>query len=255
MSDLTVLRQGDFVLPEVTRKIERVALIVGVIGALACIIGAVVEPAQHFLRAYLVGYMGWFGVPIGCLSVLMVAHVTSAEWGFVVRRILEAASLNMLMMALLFIPVLVGAPRLYVWAQPDVLERDHIVQHQHAYLNLPWFVGRSILYFAAWCMLAFMFNRLSWLQDQPPERELRGRFQRMSAIGLLVYGFTMTFASIDWLMSLDPHWRSTIYGFYMMSGQGLMGFAFVIVMAALLMQYEPLSRLITREHLHDLGKM
>ncbi len=255
MSDLARLRQTEFPLPPATRRIERAALVLGIVGALACIVGAIVEPAQRFLRAYLVCYMDWLGVTLGCMAILMVAHVTSAQWGFVVRRILEAASLNIFTMALLFVPLLVGAPRLYVWAQAEVQLRDAIVQHQQPYLNLPWFAARAVLYFIAWCLLAFMLNRLSWRQDEPPEKEMRVRFQNLAGVGLLIYGFTMTFASIDWMMSLDPHWRSTIYGFYIMAGQGLMGFAFVIVMAAFLMRSEPLSSIITAEHLHDFGKM
>jgi len=255
MIDLARLRQTDFPLPAVTRTIERGALGVGIAGALGCVVGAVLAAPQAFLRAYLVGYMTWFGVTMGCMAVLMVAHITTAQWGFVVRRILEAASLNIFMMALLFVPVLVGAPKLYLWAQAEAVARDVMLQHQQPYLNLTAFVLRAVLYFAVWCFLAYLLNRLSWLQDQPPDKELRVRFQNLSGMGLLLYGFTMTFASIDWIMSLDPHWRSTIYGFYVIAGQGLMGFAFLIVVTALLIRHQPLSDLVSEEHLHDFGKM
>lgn len=255
MSDMTRATRYQFEIPESLRKIERVALVVGVLGAIACIVGGFIEPAQSFLRSYLVGYMFWLGVSLGCMGVLMVAHVTTAQWGFVIRRILEAAALNIFMMALLFIPILFGIPKLYVWAQSDALAHDKIIQHQHTYLNTGGFVFRTVLYFIVWCLTAYLLNRWSWNQDEPPERDYRLRFQNLSAVGLLLYVFTMTFASIDWVMSLDPHWRSTVFGFYIETGQGLMAFCFVTVMAALLIAYRPLSEIMTKEHVHDLGKL
>jgi hypothetical protein len=255
MSDMTRATQYHFEMPEPLRKIERASLIIGVLGAIGCIIGGFVEPAQHFLRSYLIGYMFWLGVSLGCMGILMVAHVTSAHWGFVIRRILEAASLNIFMLALLFIPVLFGIPKLYSWAEPGAVSHDKLVQHLHPYLNTGMFVFRTILYFVIWCLTAYLLNRWSWNQDEPPERDYRLRFQNLSAIGLVLYVFTMTFASIDWVMSLDPHWRSTIFGFYIETGQGLLAFCFGIVMMALLVNYRPLSEVITREHVHDLGKL
>jgi hypothetical protein len=255
MSGVTRETQYRFEIPESLRKIERASLIVGVLGAVACIVGGFVEPAQHFLRSYLIGYMFWLGVSLGCMGVLMVAHVTSAHWGFVIRRILEAGALNVFMMALLFIPVLFGIPKLYLWADANAVANDKVLQHQHIYLNTGGFVFRAILYFVIWCLIAYLLNRWSWNQDEPPERDYRLRFQNLSAVGILLYVFTMTFASIDWVMSLDPHWRSTIFGFYIEVGQGLLAFCFAIVMMALLIGHKPLSDVITTEHVHDLGKL
>lgn len=245
----------DFAAPDTVLRIERAALVIGVLGAAACIVGAIVEPAQHFLRSYLVGFMYWLGVTLGCLAILMVAHLTTAHWGFVVRRILEAASLNIFMMALLFLPILAGVYRLYPWANPDALAKDGMIQHQHAWLNPGGFALRALLYFALWCLFAFLLNKWSWAQDKPGAPAYRERYQNLSAVGLLLYVFTMTFASVDWMMSLDPHWKSTIYGFYIEAGQGLNGFAFVTVIAALLIAYRPMSEVLTKEHLHDLGKL
>jgi hypothetical protein len=245
----------DFLAPQSVRRIERAALVVGVLGAVACIAGAIVEPAQHFLRSYLVGFMYWLGVTLGCLAILMVAHVTTAHWGFVVRRILEAASLNVFMMALLFVPILAGVHRLYPWANADALAKDSLMQHQSAWLNGGGFILRAVIYFALWCLLAFLLNKWSWAQDKPGAPSFRERYQNLSAVGLMLYVFTMTFASIDWMMSLDPHWKSTIYGFYIEAGQGLNGFAFVTIVAALLIGYKPMSEVLSKEHLHDLGKL
>ena len=255
MSDMTRATQYHFDMPESLRKIERASLVIGIIGALACIVAGFVEPAQQFLRSYLIGYMFWLGVSLGCMGILMVAHVTSAHWGFVIRRVLEAAALNIFMLALLFIPVLFGIPKLYLWAQTGAAAHDKIIAHQSPYLNIGGFVFRAIMYFIIWCLTAYLLNRWSWNQDDPPERDYRLRFQNLSAIGILLYVFTMTFASIDWVMSLDPHWRSTIFGFYIEAGQGLLAFCFGVIMLSLLVGYKPLSDVVTKEHVHDLGKL
>lgn len=241
--------------PPVLQRMQRTSLAIGAAGALACIVGAIAVPGEHFLRSYLLGYMIWLGISLGSLGILMLAHLTGAQWGFVVRRILEAASLNVFIMALLFIPVLVGVPHLYVWARPEVLARDALIQHQHSYLNWPSFVIRAFVYFIVWCFLALRFNRWSWSQDQPNPRDLGLRFRNLSSIGLVVYVLTMSFAAIDWMMSLEPHWHSTVYGFYVTAGQGLIAFCFVIAMLALLFRDRPLSEIVSREHVHDLGKL
>jgi hypothetical protein len=252
---LAEVRDATFTPPAGMRRLERAALVCGVAGALASVLGAILYPAEQFLRAYLVGYMFWLGITLGCLAVVMLSHITGAQWGFVVRRVLECGALNVLLMAVLFLPILIGVKSLYVWARPDVRATDHLVQHQARYLNVPAFALRAVLYFAVWIALAWALNRWSTLQDSPPDRDFRLRFQQASALGLVAYVFTMTFASLDWMMSLDPHWRSTVYGFYVESGQGLMGFAFCIVAATFLMRYRPLSEVISTEHVHDLGKL
>ncbi|HZQ90183.1 MAG TPA: hypothetical protein VFA60_00140 [Terriglobales bacterium] len=240
--------------PELLERAERIAFVAGVIGVVASIIAVIVAP-EAFLRSYLVAYMFCLGVTLGCLAILMVQHVVTAQWGFVVRRILEAGAMNTFFMALFFIPVLIGLPTLFVWARPEIVEGDKHIQRLAQYLNLPAFVGRAILYFVVWCVLAAMLTQWSRQQDEPQLAVFRERYQNLGGIGLLLYGFTMTFAAIDWVMSLDPHWHSTIYGFYFMAGQGLMGFAFALVIAAWLVRYRPLADLISKEHVHDLGKL
>ena len=239
--------------PAVFDRLRRVGLALGVLGAAASIVGAWVSPAESFLRSYLLGYMFWFAITLGSLAILMLAHVAGAQWGYVVRRVLEAASRNIFLMAALFLPLLLGIRKLYLWAQPEALG-DAIMLHQRAYLNVEAFTLRALVYFAVWCGLAYLLNRWSGREDRPLEGARLG-FQPLSAAGLLLYGFTMTFAAIDWMMSLDPHWRSTIYGFYVIAGQGLAAFAFLIVMAALLIEHPPLSKVMTVEHLHDIAKL
>jgi len=158
-------------------------------------------------------------------------------------------------MIIFFIPVLIGTRYLYVWMDQNVLQKDVILQHKHLYLNFPFFVLRAAIYFALWNGLAFLFHRLSMAEDENRTPELESRFQRISGLGLLLYGLTATFAAIDWIMSLEPHWYSTIYGLLILTGQVLSGFAFVIAVTILLGKIEPFSRVYSPELLHDLGNL
>ena len=254
MSSSAQIRDITFAVPEAWYRVERWSLIAGIVGAIACIIGAIIYPADHFLRAYLVGFMFWLGITLGSLAIVCLIHVTTAQWGFAVRRILEAAARNISLLTLLFIPLMVGVTRLYPWAQPGA-DRDFLTRLQRPYLNPTMWIVRAIIYFIAWNVCAWALSRWSWRQDAPPDRAYRRRFQTFAGATLGIYGWTMTFASVDWMMSLDNHWRSTIYGFYVMAGQGLIGFSFLIVVAVLLWKYRPISEYMTVTHLHDMGKL
>ncbi len=255
MTTAAHVREAVFTPPAGMVRLQRAALVAGIVGAIACVIGGMVYPAEQFLRSYLLAYMFWLGMTLGCLAILMLTHITSAEWGYAVRRIFEAGALNVLPMAAFFLPIAAGVPRLYIWARPEVLASDATVQHQHPYLSVPGFLFRALLYFVVWGLLAVTLARWSRRQDSPPDREYRIRYQNFSAVGLILYVFTITFASIDWMMSLTPHWRSTIYGFYVAAGQGLSGFALCIIVVAALMRYRPLNDVISVEHVHDLAKL
>lgn len=257
MSDLARIREQKFVAPESVHRVLRTSRIVGTVGVIATIIGVftTLGHPEVFLRAYLLGYMFWFNISLGCLAVLMVTHVTTAQWGYVVRRILEAAGRNIYLMAVLFLPILIGVPKMYRWADANLVKSDKVMQSQQWYLTWGNFTIRAIFYFIAWCLLAYMLSRWSWLQDDPPPKEMRRRFQNLAGAGLVIYAWTMTFASVDWMMSLDPHWKSSIYGFYVMAGQGLIAFAFLIVIATLFRDTEPLVGVMKTDHVHDMGKL
>ncbi|HZU21308.1 MAG TPA: hypothetical protein VE998_00660 [Terriglobales bacterium] len=253
MSTSAQIRDVTFTVPERWYRLERQSLIAGVAGAILCIIAAIVSP-EHFLRGYLVAYMDWLALTLGSLAIICLIHVTTAQWGFAVRRILEAAARNISLLTLLFIPIAVGMTRLYPWAHPGA-DRDFLTHLQRPYLNPGMWILRAVLYFATWNISAWALSRWSWLQDSPPDHAYRRRFQNFAAAAIVMWGWTMTFASVDWMMSLDNHWRSTIYGFYVMAGQGLSGFAFVIIAAVLLWRYRPISEYLTITHLHDMGKL
>jgi hypothetical protein len=185
----------------------------------------------------------------------MLQYITGGGWGWIIRRILESATRTLPLLVVLFLPLLLGISDLYEWADPHHVAGDPILQHKHLYLNVPFFLARAAVYFTAWLLVARFLNRWSAEQDASGDPMLAQRLEYLSRGGLLVYSLTMTFASIDWVMSLEPHWFSTMYGVLYIAGQALAGFSFVIALTVVLSQYRPLSGFIHREHFHDLGKL
>jgi hypothetical protein len=240
---------------------RRRALIVGIIGLVLGVAGALIgrNGREQFFRSYLLAYIFWLAIPLGCFAILMLQHMSGGVWGLVTRRVLEGATRTFPLLALLFLPVLLGMKTIFPWASPERLAGDpalqHAVEEKHLYLNTEFFIIRAVFYFAVWILIALALNRWSAEQDRTGERNLTRRLQGLSGPGLVLYGLTVTFASIDWTMSLDPRWFSTIYGLLVMGGQGLAGMAFVIAVMVLLAGRKPMNEVLRPEHLHDLGKL
>lgn len=230
------------------------SLVVGAVGLLLCLGGALLSPSQFF-QSYLFAYLFWVGVALGCLAIVMLHHLTGGAWGLVIRRILEAAAMTLPLMAVLFVPLLFGLHDLYLWARPAAVASDASLQHKSLYLNVSFFVIRAVVYFVAWIVMAYLLRRWSLRQDQTANPDLSRRLRLLSGPGLALYGLTVTFASVDWVMSLEPHWFSTIYGMLVAIGQWLTGMAFVIVILALLAKSPPLSDVLSPELFHDLGNL
>lgn len=207
------------------------------------------------MPAYLIGFMLCLGLTLGCLAILMMQHLTGGHWGIITRRLLEAASSTVPLMALLFIPVLLGRHALYGWSRPADLARDAVLRFRHPYLNTGAFLVRAVIYFGLWWWLARTLRAWSVEQDRGSARDLLVRFQNLSGIGLVLYLLSVSFAAIDWVMSILPHWYSTIFGILFVGGQGLASFSFLIVMAMLLSGYPPLNRVLEARTFHDLGKL
>jgi len=248
MSQLQV-QHADYSVPAEAASWQRTYLIVGVVGAIACIAGFVLQPEQ-FLRGYLIGFMLWLGLSLGCMALLMVQHLSGGLWGLSIRRILEAASKGLPLMAVLFLPLAFGRNHLYSWMSDATL-----TEHNAWYLNMPFWWGRLVLYFAIWIGLAYVLNKRSDQQDQPLKADNRPRFQLFSGIGLLLYSLAISFAAVDWVMALDPHWGSTIYGMIFMAGEGLSALSFCVIMLAVLTRYSPFREIIKPTQFHDLGKL
>ena len=242
--------------PPAMARIQRRSLVIGVVLLAAAVIAALVthSPAQFF-RSYLLGYIWWLGISLGCLAVLMLQHLAGGLWGFVIRRPLEAAVRILPLLAVMFVPLIVGIPYLYVWDHRDLVQHDALLRHQLQYLQAPWFIGRAVIYFLAWILIASLLNRWSAAQDESGDRVLRRRMASLSGPGMVVYVLTVSFACFDWLMSLDPHWGSTVYPFILIAGQILAAFAFAVAILAILVQYAPMSEIVQEKHVHSLGKM
>ena len=232
------------------------ALMAGALGLIVLVIGFFVDRAQ-FLQSYLVGFFFVACLMLGCLGLLMVHHLTGGAWGMVCRRVWEAATRTLPLVALMFLPVAFNLPTLYTWAAPEAAS-DPIIQLKAAYLNDTFFFVRAAVMFAVWGILIFLLNRWSKEQDDtaaqlpgPADR----RFRVLSGPGLVLFVLTVTVMSVDWVMSLDPHWYSTMFGVIVIGGQGLGAIAFSIMMVAVLSNARPLSHVVTTGQLHDLGKL
>lgn len=242
MSD-THVPHHDYSVPAAAAGWQTRSLIIGVVFAIVVAASAIVWH-DTFLRGYLVGFMLWLGLSLGCLALLMLQYITGGLWGLVSRRFLEAAAKCFPLTAILFIPIAVAAPHFYPWAN-----------HQTWWLNFPWFYIRAVIYFVVWTALAYTFSSWGARYDEGPAPSLSMKMQALAAPGLLIYVFSITFAAVDWVMSLSPGWTSTIYGLLYLAGQGLSAFAFVLIMLRLVMDYDPWKTMVTRVQVHDIGKL
>ena len=250
------------------------ALVVGVaLLLLGAVLAFIMGQAAHYggivhvLRSYLVGFFLVTGVSVGSIAWLCLGHMTGGAWAVTSRRLFEAATRCVPLCALLFIPVVVslfvhehgheGGHNLsvYEWSDPALVAGDPALQHKRAYLNTPFFIIRGVIYFAAWFGMALVLGRWSAAQDRTADPRIRRRMQDISGPFILLFGLTVTFAAIDWGMSLEPHWFSTIYGLIVMAGWGLSALAFVITVAVYLAQREPMAHVYQPLHFHDWGKL
>jgi len=241
--------------PSEVSRFQRLALIVGVIGLIVLLIGIVVDREQ-FWRSYLTGYLFWLGIAVGSLALLMLQHLTGGGWGMVIRRVLEASTRTLPLMFVLFLPILVGLHSLYEWTHPDVVAAHPALQEKvRLYLNPAFFSVRALLIFAIWILLAFLLNKWSLQQDRSADRRLTKKMQVLSGPGMVLFIITVTVAAIDWVMSLDPEWSSTIFGLLFVAAWALSALAFTVAALAWLTKREPMSHVVAALHFHDLGKL
>lgn len=256
MSDhgMQQLNASDFVTPVAVENIRRRSMVVGVVATIfAAILG--MRSPEAFHHAYLLAFMAWLGVSLGALGLLLIIYLTNGRWGLVIRRILEAAVRNLWMMALLFLPLYYFVPKMYVWAKPEeVAKNEHLQFIANHYLTQQRFLLRAAIYFAIWIGLSLLFTRYSREEDVEGNRSHR-RLKFLAAPGAILFAFAVTFAAIDWVMSLDPQWTSTIYGLIFLVGQLMSALCITTVTAVILSRYKPMSELLHRSHLHDYGKL
>jgi hypothetical protein len=240
--------------PAELKGVSMRALIVGVVFTVLLLIGAFIGRGQFF-HSYLVGFVFWIGITLGSLALLMLQHLTGGAWGLVIRRVLEASTRTLPLMLLLFIPIIFGLKQIYPWTNPAFMHETAALQQKAKYLNPSFFIMRSAIYFAFWSLLALMLNWLSLEQDRTGQKRIRKRLQMVCGPGLVLLIVSITFAAIDWVMSLEPEWSSTIYGLIFVASWSLSALAFTILMMSWLQKRGPMDRVAQPRHFNDWGNL
>src|ERR1700676_4450175 len=246
----------DYMAPESVGRVQQRALVAGAVGLVLCLIGYFKSPAD-FLHSYLLAFVFVLGLSLGSLGLLMLQHLTGGHWGIVIRRPLESATRALPLLLVLFIPIFFGMKYLYsAWLTAPSSGEGSLSQFQQSYLTSSGFQTRAAIYFAVWLILMFFFNRWSREQDVNREdRALRRRLKMAAGPGIILYVFAMSFAAIDWVMSLSPHWASTIYGFLFIAGQLISSMSLMIAVIVLLARTGPFAGVLQKRHIQDLGKL
>ncbi len=233
-----------------------IALVLGVAGVVAMVVGFGMDKEQFF-RSYLFGFTVWVGLPIGCLGLLLLQHLISGSWGVMIRRVLEAGTKTFWLLILAFIPIALGLKHIYVWAAyPSNEVFKDFMAHKAKYLNSGFFIGRTALYFAFWVLLTVLLSK--WSNDQDTSsnsRDEASKMRKLSGPGIVFFCIAVSFASFDWVMSLDPYWGSTIFGLIFLIGWVLLSLTFVVCTMAFLSTRKPLEGLLGPPHFHDWGKL
>jgi hypothetical protein len=236
-------------------RAQRLAVELAAACAVACAVAWVVNPARFF-PSYLVAFLFWVGVSTGCLAVVMLHQLVGGIWGFVVRRPAEAGAMALPLMALLFIPIALGVHQLYPWADLDQVAANPRLAFKAKYLlNINFFLVRALIYFGTWSALAWVLYRGSSHQDEVTDPAVTERLQTISGPGLAIYFLTVTCAVMDWGMTLEPLWYSSIYGPMVLVGQVLGTLSLLVLISSRLSRTEPLSQAATPQGFHDLGNL
>jgi len=230
------------------------ALIVGVVGIVLAIVLGLRNP-QQFYHSYLYAFVFWAAIPLGCLGILNLHHLTGGWWGLPIRRIVEAGSRTLPFVFVLFLPVLAGMGKLYLWAQPAAVEADPLLQYKKPYLNPSFFTVRTVIYFAIWILLMFLQNKWSKEQDRTADPALKNRMSSLAGPAFILWAVMVTLAAVDWVMSLEPHWFSTIYGMVFMLIDGLTAMSFAVFVVRRLYDQEPLKDCVEPKRFLDLGNL
>ncbi|MCB0193234.1 MAG: hypothetical protein KDJ65_14915 [Anaerolineae bacterium] len=240
------------ILPPSVSRIGRNALVIGIIALALGAVGFFIDQ-ERFFQSYLFGYMYALQFPLGCLGLLTIHHLAGGRWGYSIRRFLEAGILTFPLMAVLIIPIVVGMGTIFPWINPE--EHYALLDHKAPYLNVPFFIGRMVFYFVVWTVIGLWLNQQSVKQESVdvPDPKSVARLKRASAIGLILFMLTATFAVFDWMMSLQPFWFSSIYGVIYLAGTAIAAMSFSLLVGNALKNHEPISELLTIDLFSDLS--
>ena len=234
---------------------QRSALFVGIVALVISLIGLFTDPA-HFWQSYLFAYIFWSGLALGCLGIFFLHNVVGGNWGVAIRRLVESGIKTLPLVGLLVLRCSFSrSPSLYKWTDASYRAEHFATGHKAAYMNIPWFITRTVLYFAIWMFSGFRILKMANEHDRTGDPALFKRIKARSAPALLVFVVTTTLAFIDWIMSLEPDWYSTIYGWMFTVGEVLLTFSFLVAVLVLLSKREPFASFLTRQHYHDLGNL
>lgn len=251
----TLQRSADIMGPRLD-ALKRNALIMLVAGVAMTAIGALTAPDRNYIfHAYLYAYMFWFGVTAGPVGLLALHHTVGGGWGFLIRRFLEAATRLLPLMAIGFLPIAIGIPHLYEWSDTAKAAADHVLSQKMAYLNNTAFIIRTVIYFAILMGLAFLYNKWGAVYDERADTDVFAKLSVAGGAGMLLYFLTITFVAIDWVMSIVPHWYSSIFGPLVVVTQGLSTLSLMLILISSLLGDTPLLERAPSAYFRDLGNL
>ena len=234
-------------------RLPAIGAAVALLGVVACAFLGAANPKQ-FLFSWLVSFLFFLSLALGGLFFVLMQYATQGGWGIVLRRVGETIFTTLPVMAVLILPLLLGMRDLYAWSAPGAAEHDALLRWKAPFLNVPFFLIRAALYFGSWSFIAILYYRGSRSQDETGDPAVSARLRRLAGPSIIVLALTQTFASIDWIMSLTPHWYSTMFGVYFFAGS-LVGFlALISVVVAAMLRAGLLETVVSAEHLQDVGK-
>ncbi|MDX9975573.1 MAG: hypothetical protein RBU21_21485 [FCB group bacterium] len=241
--------------------LQRKGLIVGGVAALLLVLGLLFSPVSHLFQGFFFGYIFWVSITIGCIPLAMIHYLFGGAWGASILRILETGMRTLPLMMLLFIPVLIGLPYTHIWANHDLLAQPehagvaHFVELKTAYLNVPFFIVRTLVYFAIWSALSYFLRKWSAQLDVTRDPGITLNLKRLSGAGMVFFVVSITFAAFDWLMSITPEWFSGIYGAIIGIGMTLEAFAFTVLLMVVFSRRAPYSNIMSRKLFGDYGNL
>jgi hypothetical protein len=216
-------------------RLRRAALVAGGVGLIACVAGSVLWP-DAFYPAWLQAFLFWLGIALGAHAIILLHNLTGGAWGLSVHRVLDAATRTLPLVALAFLPLIAGRGHLYPWADAARVAHDPVLQHRAPWLNTPFWILRAAIYFAIWIGLSSLVYRWGGELERRFVASRERTMRTLSAIGVAVFGLTVTAAMVDWIMSLDARWYSTMFGALFLTAQGLSALAFSVIVTLLLVR-------------------
>lgn len=236
------------------RRYQLIFLVIGLVALALSAWGAFVDRRQFFF-SYLFGWLFWIGLSLGCFMMTMIHLLTGGRWGYPTRRFLEAGFSVLPLMLVLVVPIFLGLHELYPWARPEEVAHEASLQKTHPYNNEFAYILRVVIYLVVWIWMGWCLRRWSLQQDSTTNAEPTIKARRLSGPGIVIYSLLGTFAYVDWVMSLEKHWWSTMFGVIVIIGQMLVALAFSVVMLTLFKDEEPLVGVVNRTHYHHLGNL